>query len=166
MTITTWRLRLEPLTPDHADEMAPLLDDPTLHVFTGGAPLPPDELRERYTRQSRGASADGTEEWLNWIVRERSGGAAVGYVQATVVAGKQADLAWVMGSAYQGRGYAREAAIAMAAFLRGKGVEMLTAHIHPGHGASAAVARAIGLEPTGVVVDGEIRWIGSVGRLP
>jgi hypothetical protein len=33
------RLDLEPLAVAHAAELAPLLDDPSLHEFTGGAPL-------------------------------------------------------------------------------------------------------------------------------
>jgi len=36
----TERLDLEPLAVAHATELAPLLDDPSLHEFTGGAPLP------------------------------------------------------------------------------------------------------------------------------
>ncbi len=32
----TRRLLLEPLRPDHADKMAPLLDDVALHTFIGG----------------------------------------------------------------------------------------------------------------------------------
>src|SRR4029079_13547264 len=36
----TERLDLEPLTADHAAELAPVLDDATLPEFIGGAPLP------------------------------------------------------------------------------------------------------------------------------
>ena len=35
-TLTAPRLVLEPLRPDHARELAPVLDDPALHTFTGG----------------------------------------------------------------------------------------------------------------------------------
>jgi RimJ/RimL family protein N-acetyltransferase len=38
MILRTERLSLEPLRLDHADEMAPLLDDPRLFAFTGGSP--------------------------------------------------------------------------------------------------------------------------------
>lgn len=44
------------------------------------------------------------------------------------------------------------------AALRGQGVRTVTAHIHPAHLASAAVARAAGLAPTDEWQDGEIRW--------
>ena len=36
--------------------------------------------------------------------------------------------------------------------------DVIIAHVHPDHRASAAGAAACGLVPTGEVVDGEIRW--------
>ncbi len=38
----------------------------------------------------------------------------------------------------------------------------LVADVHPEHTASQRVAQAIGLAPTDEVVDGEVRWAGSV----
>ncbi len=81
--LDTLRLALEPLRPQHADEMVAVLADERLHDFTGGrAPLPL-ELAERYDRQNSGPGREG-ERWLNWIVRVDESRAAVGYVQATV----------------------------------------------------------------------------------
>lgn len=158
--LTGRRLRLEPLRTEHADEMAPVLADPELHTFIGGEPATREELRERYSRQSVGHSADGSQLWFNWILR-RDDGQTVGTVQATVTegeAGPRADVAWVIGSSYQRQGYAREAAGAMVTWLREQGVGEVVAHVHPEHEASAAVARALGLTPTETLVDGEIRW--------
>jgi RimJ/RimL family protein N-acetyltransferase len=155
------RLLLEPLRVDHADELAPVLDDPALHRFIGGAPATVNELRNRFERQTRGESPDGRASWLNWVVRERATNRVVGTVQATVKAGDPApvaDLAWVIGTSHQGNGFAKEAAAAMAAWLRGQGVGRLRANIHPRHEASNQVARSIGLEQTGTIVDGELRW--------
>ena len=88
-----------------------------------------------------------------------TGGQAVGYVQATVVdGGRQAEIAWVIGVDWQGRGYATEAARALVAWLDSRGVTTIRAHIHPGHAASAAVARRAGLAPTGHVGEGEQLW--------
>ena len=159
----TQRLDLEPLSIEHADEMAPLLDDPALHRYIGGRPLTRAQLRERYARLARGASADATQRWLNWVVRLRDSRQPVGTVQATITptdGGPSAEVAWVIGVPFQGHGYATEAARAMVAWLRAQGVGTVVAHVHPGHGASAAVARAVGLVATETVVDGEIRWRG------
>jgi RimJ/RimL family protein N-acetyltransferase len=141
--------------------MAPLLVNPALYEFMGGAPVTPDELRRRYQRQARGHSPDGTQRWLNWIVRLRSSGEPVGTVQATVTGegGAVAELAWVITSRHQGRGYATEAATAMARWLGERGTSVLAANIHPRHQASMRVARALGLAPTGEVIGGETRWV-------
>lgn len=156
--IRTARLVLEPLRPDHATELAPVLADPALHEFIGGSPATAEELRGRYERQAVGRSAAGDELWFNWIARAGGpGGAAVGYVQATVI-GDAAELAWVIGVPHQRQGLAREAALGMLDWLRSRGIRTFTAHIAPDHTASAAVARALGLSPTDAVVDGETVW--------
>jgi hypothetical protein len=46
----TERLDLEPLTADHVAELAPVLNDASLHEFIGGAPLPARALAQRYAR--------------------------------------------------------------------------------------------------------------------
>ena len=153
--LATDRLDLEPLRVDHAEEMTAVLGDPALYVFTGGEPPSTAELRRRYALQVAGRSPDGEERWLNWIVRRRAQGDAIGYVQATVRGGA-ADVAWVIGVPWQGRGYAAEAAMAIVAWLGGP----VTAHIHPDHKGSASVARRLGLEPTDEIEDGEVVWRG------
>jgi RimJ/RimL family protein N-acetyltransferase len=160
-TLETDRLRLEPLRTEHADEMQPLLDDPGLHEFIGGEPAALDDLRARYARQTVGQSSDGSQRWFNWVLRRRDTGEVAGTVQATVSdedGGLTGEIAWVVGASQQGHGYAKEAAGAMADWLRQEGVDVLIAHVHPNHAASVAVARAVGLDPTDTVVDGEIRW--------
>jgi RimJ/RimL family protein N-acetyltransferase len=158
------RLVLEPLCPEHAEELAPVLDDVSLHRFIGGEPVGVAELRALFERQVRGRSPDGRKRWLNWTVRERPACRPVGTMQATVMRSEPsvvAELAWVIGSSHQRQGFAKEAAGVTAVWLRTQGVECLRAHIDPGHHASMAVARSIGLGPTDVMVDGELRWESS-----
>jgi hypothetical protein len=76
------QVRLEPLRVEPAQEMAPLLDDPNLHTFTGGAPASLLELQQRYRRQVAGRAPDGSQVWLNWVVRRLDDGRAIGTVQA------------------------------------------------------------------------------------
>jgi RimJ/RimL family protein N-acetyltransferase len=149
--VTTARLTLEPLRVDHATEMVAVLADPRIYEFIGGAPPSEDELRAAYARR---VAHPG---WCNWIVRED--GVAVGVVQATVTE-PVAELAWIIGPAHQGRGLATEAARAVQEHLRGTGIAEFWAHIHPDHAASASVARRLGLHPTDVIQDGEVRWVG------
>ena len=154
------RLRLVPLTVADADEMVGVLSGAALYAFTGGAPPGLDELRARYAWQVAGRSPDGREEWRNWVLRLGPGGQAVGYVQATITGEEQcAEIAWVIGLEWQGRGYATEAARELVAWLDSRGVRVIQAHNHPGHAASAAVARRAGLAPTGLMEDGEQLWL-------
>ena len=155
--IRTDRLDLTPLRVEDAPEMVAVLADPCLYTEIGGGPPTPDELRARYEHQVRGGSTDGRETWLNWIIRSRPSREAVGFVQATVTdAG--ADIAWVVGVPWQGRGYATEAARGLVAWLAGRGVTSITAHVLDGHRPSEAVAERIGLVRTKAVEDGEIVW--------
>jgi RimJ/RimL family protein N-acetyltransferase len=167
--LQTDRLDLEPVSPARADEMVELVADRRLYAFYDDEPSPTlDELRQRYARQAAGVSPDGLEVWHTWILRSRESGAACGFVQATVrddaFDRRVAELAWVVGTAYQGRGFAREAMAAVRdavqgpASLTGDDADTVIAHIAPGHVASEAVATAIGLRLTDVVHDGERRW--------
>jgi RimJ/RimL family protein N-acetyltransferase len=158
--IATGRLDLLPLLVEHADEMAAVLSDPALHAFTGGTPDSPQALRSRYQRITAGAP-DPAVSWLNWVVRLRDEDRLTGTVQATVSpsgGGLVAEIAWVVGTAWQGRGIATEAARGLVDWLSRQPIHAVVAHIHPEHQASAAVAAAAGLSPTGEWQDGEIRW--------
>src|SRR5215470_13258574 len=158
--LSSARLRLVPVTVADAAEMVPVLSGEALYAYTGGAPPGLDELRARYAGQAAGWSPDGREEWRNWILRREPGGEAVGYVQATITReGRRAEIAWVVGLRWQGRGYATEAARALVGWLDARGVQVVQAHIHPEHAASAAVARRAGLRPSGVTEDGERLWL-------
>lgn len=159
-TIETGRLSLVPLAVEHADEMAEVLSDPALHVFIGGAPHSPQALRARYERLVTG-SPEPSVTWWNWVIRLREEKRLTGTVQATITAaerGRAAEVAWVVGTAWQGRGIATEAARGLVVWLQEQGVQGICAHIHPDHHASAAVATAVGLAPTGHWHEGEIRW--------
>ncbi|MBC6462994.1 GNAT family N-acetyltransferase [Actinomadura sp. HBU206391] len=162
-TIETERLTLEPLTVSHADEMREVLGDPELHAFMGGEPATLAELRARYQRLVAGPAPFHQEGWLNWVVRRNDDIQAVGTVQATVTPGAQgpqASVAWVIGVPFQGRGYACEAAAALAGWLRDHSVAGLVANIHPDNLASAGVARHIGLHPTDQYAGDEVVWRG------
>lgn len=153
--LRTSRLTLTPLDMADAREMVGVLSDAGLYTFTGGTPPSLTELEERYRYQSAGAPHGG-EIWHNWILR--LDGTAIGYVQATVQ-GSSADLAWVVGTPWQGSGYATEASEAVRDWLADHGTTRFSAHIHPDHPASRAIATKLGLQPTGQYDDdGEMIW--------
>jgi RimJ/RimL family protein N-acetyltransferase len=164
--IGTRRLELLPVRVSYAEEMARVLDDPALHTYIGGEPETVEQLRSRYERWSAG-SPDPMVTWLNWVIRLRSDGHLTGTVQATIGPDgdrQVAEVAWVVGTAWQGQGIATEAASALVGWLAEQPVHAIIAHIHPDHAASAAVAAAAGLAPTDRWQDGERRWRRSIRR--
>ena len=156
-SIRTPRLRLEPLSVRDADSLFPVLDDPVLHTFTGGEPRTRAELETWIAVVEPGRSPDGTQSWCNWVVVVIETGSVAGTVQATVE-GDDASLAWVIGAAFQGQGYAKEAAAGIASWLADRGVTRFRATIHPDHAASGTVADSLGMQPTDELVDGEVVW--------
>lgn len=155
--LTTARLSLEPVSPGDAETMAGVLADPSLYAFTGGQPPSVEELRARYARWGQGPGRPD-EEWHNWVVRLAED-VAVGHVQATLwSAHRTADVAWLIGTRWQGRGLASEAGLAVIRWLESVGVATTTAHIARGHLASEAVAKRLGMRPTEEFEDGERLW--------
>ncbi|MBG6212097.1 RimJ/RimL family protein N-acetyltransferase [Cryobacterium sp. CAN_C3] len=164
--VETERFLLEPLSVDHAPEMVRVLADPSLYEFIGGEPPTPEGLVRRYVAHSVGQSNDGSEWWLNWVIRHKVSEVVVGFVQATVEGetGKlSADIAWVVAPKAQGNGVATEATRAMIQWLRERGVGSFGAFVHPQHHASMAVAKNQGLAPTCTMEDGETRWELNIG---
>lgn len=159
-TLMTRRLALDPLRPEDAEEMVEVLADERIHEFIGGRPASLNELRARYRKLAAGA-ASPDEAWFNWIVRRRSDGQPLGYVQATVIeeaAGQTAYVAWVIGVPWQNQGFASEAAQGLVSWLHKQGVGDIRAHIHPDHLASGIVASRAGLVRSGEQVEGEQVW--------
>lgn len=104
----TARLDVVPLRIEHAAEMAAVLSDPALHTFIGGAPASPEDLRARYLRLVAG-SPDPSVTWCNWVLRLREDSRLVGTLQATL-GQAVAEIAWVVGTPWQRRSLAPEAA--------------------------------------------------------
>ena len=93
----------------HAAELFPVLAEPALYEFIEEAPPASVEaLRQKLARSETRRSPDGSEHWLNWVVRDQSRRVA-GCVQATIAANSETNVAYVIGSAYSGRGVATEA---------------------------------------------------------
>lgn len=115
-TLSTTRLTLEPQVAAHAEEMFVVMGDPLIYEFGNEPPASLDWLRERFRRLESRRSHDGSEVWLNWVIRLPDG-PAIGYVQATVLADRRALIAYELGSAWWGHGYGREAVAAMLAEL-------------------------------------------------
>jgi RimJ/RimL family protein N-acetyltransferase len=157
------RLTLELLTVTHAPELASSLSDAAVYEVIGGSPRSEAEWRNLLRVWERRLSPDGRQTWLNWAIRLLPLGPVVGYVQATVEHG-EAQIAYVVGTPWQRKGYAVEAVRDMLTQLRQEyDVHLVRASIAPGHVASERAAAAAGLTPTAEQTsDGEQIWMGVI----
>ena len=103
---------LEPQVVAHAEEVFLVLSDPAIYEFENCPPISAASLSERFARLESRTSGDGTEHWLNWVVRVRSG-ALAGYTQATVQADGYAYIAYELASNFWRRGIGGDAVAAM-----------------------------------------------------
>ena len=140
-------LVLEPLLAGHAREMFALLQDRRLYRHLDEEPPESLEwLKARYARLESRRSADGRQSWLNWVIRGDDG-TAMGYVQATVE-GEAAWVAYVLGSAFQGRGLATHAMAAMLSHLASShGVTRFLAVVEEANGPSIRLLGRLGFRP-------------------
>ena len=162
-TLETDQLLLSPISARDAEPLFELLKEPALHSFTGGAPPSALQVLERrISLWEHRQSPEGDEVWLNWTLRRKADRVVVGYLQVTIRA-SQAELAWVIGIPFQGRGYAKEASRRVVGWLRERlEIGELRANIHPKHAASQAVAKHIGLHPSPeITAEGEVVWVSS-----
>jgi RimJ/RimL family protein N-acetyltransferase len=117
-TLETPRLTLVPQMASHADEMFAVLSDPQIYLHENQPPPSMEWLRQRFARLESRASADGKEQWLNWVIRMPSG-ALIGYVQATLDGKGRAAVAYELSSAFWGQGLAHGAVATMIEELAG-----------------------------------------------
>jgi ribosomal-protein-alanine N-acetyltransferase len=149
--LETERLLLEPIRADHADGMFEGLHDPSLYAYqTDEPPRDLASLRARYARLASGHSLDELAHWLNWILIVRNGGAAAGYVQATVEKGlRSAEIGYLVLPAQQHQGFGGEAVGAMVAHLFAAGVAVLHATVDVRNAASIGLIERLGFARTG-----------------
>ena len=138
-------LRLEPLSPDHAEAMFAPMSAPEIYRHTPGAPpASAAALRERYATLARGRSADGRQLWLNWVVRLPAG-QCVGYVQATLHPGHTGDFAFVLAPDHWGKSIAFTACRAALPWLAQEaGVRTLYATVDPANERSLRLLARLG----------------------
>ena len=145
--IATGALTLEPQTAAHAAEMFGVLSDPAIYEHENAPPRSLEWLRERFARLESRRSADGHEQWLNWVIRLPSG-ELIGYVQATVGPDRSAAIAYELASAWWGRGLAREALEGMMAELVARhGVHTFTAVLKRSNLRSLRLLERLGFKP-------------------
>lgn len=142
---TTQRLWFDPVTAAHADEVFPVVSDPRIYTYLPEQPPSSvDALRKRYEFLSRRKSPDGTEIWLNWILRLRETNDPIGFYQATVRAAS-CSIAYGIHPKHWRRGYATEASHTIITHLfETYGVASVTTEISVRNEASIRLVKRLG----------------------
>jgi RimJ/RimL family protein N-acetyltransferase len=144
VTIPTANLTLTLQTPDE--------------VMAWVESLPPEvrvELSPEWVERAR-TTAVGDVWSLNFSATERAGGAAVGgfAFKGPPDTDGVVEVGYGIKPEHQGRGYATEAAAALAEFAFASGrVRVVRAHTKPDNAASIRVLAKCGFQPVGEVID-------------
>jgi RimJ/RimL family protein N-acetyltransferase len=139
------RLTFAHLRQEHADEVEHALCEPSVYEFIDGSCPDLSDLRSAFQRMEAGAPADRSpEKWLNFLVRLRHSGEAIGRVEATVIE-DYAEIAYLLGPVYWGRGFGTEAVMWLHQHLsEGFGVAKFWATVQPRNVRSIGLLRKAG----------------------
>lgn len=164
--IRTSRLILRPVRKSDAWMLHQVLADEELYSFVGGEPPSLGVMERRLAQWQLGHSPDWSELWLNWTIRLAAKKELLGYVQATVAGPNAMTLAYLLGTAWQGQGFASEGVRAVLQWVEEhSNITTVEAHIARGHLASGRVAKAVGLLRTPVIdTEGELIWSKRLGE--
>jgi len=141
VTITTPRLRLEPVDARHA---APLFEgqrDPAIYEWISVQPSPDlAHLQARWARVARFPRVGVDVLGFGWAVQRSADGAWIGKMDAEVTAsGVASNVGYLFLPAFWGQGYATEAVKALVAHLQRHGVFRQHATVTVGNEASCRV---------------------------
>ncbi|HET9991180.1 MAG TPA: GNAT family N-acetyltransferase [Kofleriaceae bacterium] len=150
----TARLVLELLAHEHAEGLhAALAPAEVARYLTSPDVTTVAALHDRIDHLLQGP-ADPDERWLNVVMRRAADGAIIGRLEASVHraghTGGWAELAYLVGPAYQHHGYAREGVQWLIDHLAAEGITELWVAIHAANARSIALVEALGWEPAPV----------------
>lgn len=146
-TLNGTRCNLEPQVEAHAPEMYEVLCDPAIYEFEGVPPPSVERLAAGFRRRESRVSPDGTEQWLNWVVRLPGVGLA-GYVQATLYPSGAAYVGYEFASKYWRQGIGSAAVALMLEELKTSyGVHTFVAVLKTANFRSLGLLRKLGFSP-------------------
>jgi RimJ/RimL family protein N-acetyltransferase len=143
----TARLVLEPLSHAHAEGLhAALSPTEVARYLTAPDVTTVAALHDRIDHLAQGP-ADPDERWLNVVMRRAADGKIIGRLEASIAGGGWAELAYLVGPAYQHHGYAREGVQWLIDHLASEGITELWVAIHAANARSIALVEALGWQP-------------------
>lgn len=139
----TARLAIEPMSACHAAALAAAVADPTPGARAlWDEPATVDATLGRIAHLARGPS-DPRQRWFNFVMRRLDDAVVIGRLEATVYDG-WCEIAYLLGTAHQRQGFAREGVQWMLDQLAAAGFPEAWAAIHPENFGSIGLVRALG----------------------
>ena len=142
--IFTPRLELRRTRVEDATAMFTALHDPLMYLYVPRrAPTNAAEVAQRFARVIQETAPDRLDQWLNWTVWLRDGGAAIGTIEATVKPDQRVEIGYLFDPRVWRRGFSREAVGAMIETLSQNGAACFEAVIDIRNTASKALAASL-----------------------
>lgn len=143
--IFTTRLELRRTRIEDAAAIFAALRDPLMYLYVPRRPPTTiAEVEQRFARVIQETAPDRLEQWLNWTVWLRDGGAGLGTIEATVKRDQRVEIGYLFDPRVWRRGIAREAVSAMIDHLSQNGAASFEAMIDIRNTASKALISSLG----------------------
>lgn len=141
----TPRLELRRTRVEDAAAIFTALRDPLMYLYVPrSAPIDAAEVAQRFARVMLETAPDRLDQWLNWTVWLRDGGAGLGTIEATVKPDQRVEIGYLFDPRVWRRGFAREAVGAMITHLSQNGAAAFEAVIDIRNDASKALVSSLG----------------------
>jgi ribosomal-protein-alanine N-acetyltransferase len=154
LPLETERLLIREYGPADLDDVARMFADPAM-TLGGDEPLTREQSRAWIEEEIEHVRRDGTGRYAVVLSATGEVVGGCGLVRRELTGGVEIELGYHVRHDLWGRGLATEAALACVAEADARGVRRLIAFIEPGHGASEAVARHIGMHR-----EDRVEWFG------
>lgn len=142
--IFTPRLELRRTRIEDAPAIFTALRDPLMYLYVPrSAPTNIAEVEQRFARVIQETAPDRLDQWLNWTVWLRDGGAGLGTIEATVKPNQRVEIGYLFDPRVWRRGFAREAVGAMIEHLSQNGAASFEAVIDIRNSASKALVTSL-----------------------
>ena len=149
------RIRLDALRDDDFEPLYELQSDPVVCRYLLYEPRSREKVAEVLTRDAAATRLAKPGDYLQPAIRD-SDGRFVGtmYFELKSVDDRTAEIGWLVGPAFQGRGYAREAAAMLLDLAFGElGLHRVIAELDPRNTASVRVCERLGMRKEGHFVE-------------
>jgi RimJ/RimL family protein N-acetyltransferase len=149
IALASERLRYESLTAEHAAKLFDVLTDPRVTEHIGGGPSNLEAMQLEFRFLAAGpAQVRANDRWFNFACRLKEAPIYIGRIQATCY-GEWAEIAYVFGVEWWGRGYATEATRWLEGHVAATvGVNDFWATVGPANARSIALLERLDYEET------------------